>query len=154
MMNINRLISPFRSDQRGTAVLETAVILPVLLMIVLGFIDLTMGFTYHFKLQQYAQSGADMLVANFEDQLTDSEIKTEMASLTGLPQSAIEVTRIVECDHVAVNPDEGCASSGQVEINYITIVVTDTFEPILGNIGLTNYIGATRLRGKTTVRVR
>ena len=150
-MPLRSFLHSLLADIRGTAVIETAVILPVLVMLSLGFVDLTVGFQKKLSIQQYAQSGADLAVASFADPLTDSEIKTEIAALSGLPTTAITVTRWLECNNVKTL-NTGCLNSAVQKSGYVRIDVTDTYEPILGDIGTDRFIGDVQLSGSVVVR--
>lgn len=148
-----RLFSRLRADERGVGAIETAILVPVLSFMALGFVDLTLGFTEKLKVQQYAQTGGELIVANVADLPEDSEIKSELAAASGLPQSAITITRWTECNASKVSFKAKCSTVSAIAADFIKIDVTDTYQPILGDIGPYGYLGDTQLTGNVTIRV-
>lgn len=142
-----------RADEGGTAVIETAIILPLLVYMALGFVDLTMGFVAKLQLQQHAQTGGDLVAANIADVPSNADIKQQVAEVSGLPADQISVTRWIECNGKIEFKLLKCLDLTQLYAAYIKIKVDDTYEPILGKIGPYAYMGSTRLSGEVTIRV-
>ena len=153
---MTKLFSSLRrlcGNEDGVGVIETAILVPVLTFMALGFVDLTLGFSEKLKVQQYAQTGGELIVANIADVPTDSDIKTQLAAASGLPQSAFTITRWTECNAAKINFKSKCALVSAVAANFIKIDVVKTYKPILGDIGPYGYIGDTSLKGAITIRV-
>ena len=144
----------FRRDRRGTAVIETAIVLPVLVLLALASFDITRGFVHKLRLQQYAQTGIELVVAKMTAVPTDAQIQAELATVSGLPTSAITVTRWRECDNAPVATNASCTSPTAVKADYIKIAVADTYQPALGAIGLDGMMQtAVSMTGEATVQL-
>lgn len=145
----------FFKDRRGVAAVELALALPILTVMALGSIDLARGFSYKMNLQQYAQSGADFIVANGESIPTEAQVKTEVAAVSGLATTAITVTKWTECNRGknGTLPYDTCPGSSDEKANYMQIAVTDTYDPILDIKGIADFVQSTSLTGTAIVRI-
>ncbi|MXO55415.1 TadE/TadG family type IV pilus assembly protein [Pontixanthobacter gangjinensis] len=149
-----RLLSILRRDSAGTAAIELGIILPVLAMITLASADFVMGFGYKMNLQQYAQSGADYVVASGATLPTDTDIKDEIASLSGLSTSKITIAKWTECNAKKTLDILGlCPGSSDVRARYIQIDVADTYDPILDVSGIADFVQSSKLTGSVVVRL-
>ncbi|MDC0887310.1 pilus assembly protein, partial [Altererythrobacter sp.] len=77
---IMQLSKRLERSQRGVAAVEMAIVLPVLSIMALASIDFVFGFTQKIELQQYAQAGADFVVANGDTAPTEAEVKAEVVA--------------------------------------------------------------------------
>lgn len=138
----------------GNGLIELAVVMPVLTMMVLGLTDAARAYILKVHIEQVARTGGEYAVAS-KDRIPDpSEIQSQLASDSGLPQSDITVTRWLECDGVSEGDVDYCATSSEQPAQYIAIDVTDTFEPVFGLIDWGEGDSARRVTGHQTVRVR
>ena len=144
-----------RRDNRGVAAVELALALPILTVMALASIDFVLGFSYKMNLQQYAQSGADFVVANGETSPTDSEVKTEVKAVSGLPETAITITKWTECNRSknTTTAYGSCPGASDEKANYMMVSVTDTYTPILNLKGIADFVKATSLTGTAVVRI-
>ena len=78
-----RLLRALLRAERGTSTIELALVLPVLGVLSLGAIDFAMAFGMKLQVQQYAQSGADFVVASGASVPTTDPVKTEVAPSAG-----------------------------------------------------------------------
>ncbi len=142
-----------RPDARGTATIELAMALPVLTVMALASIDFVLGFGYKMNLQQYAQSGADFVIANGENLPTDAQVSTEVAAVSGLDPAAISVTKWTECNQAKQSTYGSCPGASDNKANYMQIAVTDTYQPILAIEGIADFVPSTALTGTAVVRI-
>ena len=141
-----------RSD-RGTAVVELGLALPVLLVLALAATDFVSAFSYKLKLQQYAQAGANFVVAHGENDPAPGDVKTEVASLSGLDASKIKITRWTECNQSEQDEYDTCPGSSDVKVSYMQIEVEDTYDPMISIDRYSEFLGATDLVGSVVVRL-
>ena len=141
------------TNRRGTATLEIAIILPTLVMLSLAAADFTRGFTNQLELQQYAQAGADFVVANGEILPTDTAVETEIVAVSGLTASAISVAKWTECNQNKQAAYGDCPGNADVRANYMEISVTDTYQPILNVKGIADFVQPTQMTGTAVVRI-
>lgn len=149
-----RLTSRLRRNQRGTSTIELALVLPVLGMMTLGSIDFAMAFGVKMKLQQYAQSGGDYVVAGGESAPSSTDVQSEVATVSGLEAANITVTQFTECNAVKIATVGVCPGVSDFRVDYMQIDVLDTYEPILNIKGIADFLGGNkRLTGSVVVRL-
>lgn len=142
-----------RRESRAVATIELAIVLPVLAIMALGAVDFVRGFTFKIKLQQYAQSGADFVVANGEDLPTAADVKAQVVTLSGLDAADIDVTLWTECNQAKQSAYGTCPGASDVKVSFMQILVTKTYNPILAINGIANFLPSTQMTGKAIVRV-
>ena len=140
-------------DEAGSSVVELGLVMPVFLMTALGGADFVMGFGKKLEVQQFAQSGADFVLASGESIPSDSEVAAEVAAASGLPTSAVTVSKFTECNAVKATTYGQCSGTSAVQANYMAITVTDTYTPVLNIPGIAAFAQTTALKGKVTVRI-
>ncbi len=146
---------PFRkllANSQGNSTVELALVTPVLLTLALGGIDVAMGFTHKMQMQHYAQVGADYVVATIESSPSAATVRQEVQASSGLSLGKITVNEWAECDGVKNPIDIECPSAAAVQYNFMEIVVTDNYEPILAIPGFADFVVSTRNTGSATVR--
>ena len=148
-----RLLRALLRAQRGTSTIELALVLPVLGVLSLGAIDFAMAFGMKLQVQQYAQSGADFVVASGASVPTTDAVKAEVATVSGLAPTKITVTKFTECNQVKVVIFNLCPGASDTKISYMTIEVQDTYTPMLNIEGFADFVSTTTLKGRTTVRL-
>lgn len=146
-------LKALRDSRRGTATLEIAIILPTLVMLSLTAADFVRGFTNQIELQQYAQAGADFVVANGETLPSEADVKAEIVAVSGLTANAISVVKWTECNQNRQTSYGACPGNGDVKANYMEIRVTDTYQPILNIEGIADFVQPTQMTGTTVVRI-
>lgn len=153
-MTVLTAIRKIAADRRGTAVIETAIVLPVLLMLAFGFVDLGEAFATQMSIQQVAQMGADFVVAAGSSVPTDSQIKSEVASRSGLPASAIAIRRAFECNGAPQPSGEGgCPNADDTRVDYLTVSISQAYQPVLNIAGIADFVRVRNLNGAATVRL-
>lgn len=119
-------MSEIRREKKicGQAVVETAIVLPVLILLLAGIIDFGLLFNNYLIISNAAREGARLAAVGAED----SDIDTRISNLTSTLNQA-EIT-------VEVNPSEGLRRSGsdvQISISYNNELVTPIISSILPN---------------------
>jgi Flp pilus assembly protein TadG len=77
MNRFSRLLRRFRRDTRGVSALEFALLLPVMLLLVAGTVDVSEGLTVHRKLRQITSIVVDLVAQS--SKLSSSEVNTILA---------------------------------------------------------------------------
>lgn len=150
---IMRFFQHLARDPRGVAAVEMAIVLPVLSIMALASVDFVFGFTHKIELQQYAQAGADFVVASGDTALTAAEVKAEVVALSGLPTGAVTVVKVVECNAVKITGTGLCPGLSPIRAEYFQITVTDSYTPILNIDGIADFVGQRSLTGSSAVRL-
>lgn len=129
-----------RSDNRGAAVIELAIIAPVLALITIGVVDLSNGFGQKLRLEQAAHRSIEKIMQTTGTLTVDETIANEAicqyngtgpdGTCLTAPLTAANVTVVhrLECDGV-VTADSDC-SSNQTESRWLQVTVWHDYEPM------------------------
>lgn len=140
------------TDGRGTATIELALATPLLLTMALAGVDATLGYVHRLEVQQFAQIGADYVMAKMEDVPTNVEIKARVNEGSGVALADITVDRWIECDG-AKNSLAACVNAGFDYTQYVSIEVKKEYEPILEITGYADFIKKHTAKGKVTLQI-
>jgi Flp pilus assembly protein TadG len=117
-------------DKRGTSVIELAITIPVIAFLLLGFVDIAMGFSAKLTLKQAANRAVEMATMRGAINGNFSYLQSEAATASGQPTSNVTVDYWLECDTVRQGQVDGeCTGTEQVA-RYVSVVVTGAFQPI------------------------
>lgn len=125
-----------RRSQRGQSLVETALVLPVLLIIVLGIFDFGRAIFAYNAVSNSAREGVRLAIVKQNATEVEAEAKR---SAIGLDPNQIDVTfSIPDCGTVLV----GCTA--QVKVDHQWTAIT----PIIGNL-----VGPIQLSSTTEMKV-
>lgn len=128
----------FRRDERGVAVIETALVAPILALIGLGAFQVSQAVARQHELQTGADDAASMALAGWQDETTQvTALKSVLKSTLGLTDAQVTITHKYRCGttatYVAVKTD--CAA-GTIVATYLQINLTDTYTPAWTKFGM------------------
>ena len=137
--------------QRGLAAVEMALIAPLLIVLVLGVADSTMGFNRKMELNHAAQSGIEEYTAAGTNwaALSSSNVQTLVAGYAGVAASDVTITKWLECNNVKAATGVSACTSTQTTSQYVKITVNATYDPAFGFIA-----SAIVMTGSAFVRVK
>jgi Flp pilus assembly protein TadG len=123
------LRNPLRDD-RGAAVIELALIAPVLAFMTIGIIDVSQAFNRKLTLEQAAQRAIEKVMQTTGDTTPEETIKEEAAAQGDVDEDDVTVTYRLECNGEAeVDFDTECAA-GETESRWLMVTVAGTYEPM------------------------
>lgn len=120
-------------DRRGVSMIEFALLAPVLAVLMGAMIDLSMGLSHVFSLQQSLNRSLEIVQANRPQQnATASDVDftyltQEVASAAGVPVSKVVVTRWLECNGVKQSSYNGTCASTADTARYVDLRVTKDY---------------------------
>lgn len=121
--------NPFRDD-RGAAVIELALIAPVLALMAMGIIDISQAFNRKLTLEQAAQRAVEKVMQTTGSTTPAETIKAEAAAQGDISEDDVTVNYRMECNGtVQADFDTECAA-GEVEARWLEVVVTGTYDPM------------------------
>jgi Flp pilus assembly pilin Flp len=133
-------------DQRGTAVIELALVAPVLALLVMGAVDVGGAFSRKLSLEQGAQRAVEKVMQTTELANVQETIADEVALQANVDADQVTVTFPRYCDDrkmpdVARDEETGLAkgdpcADGETEAHYIMVDVTDEYEPVFAALGM------------------
>lgn len=136
-----RLLSDLRRDIRGSMVIETAIIVPVLGMLSLGAFDASRIIARQTELQQAVAEAAQIALASTPDTQTErNTIASIIRTSTGLATNKVTITNKYRCGTgTTLSDTNNCGTTGSVT-TYLKIVVTDTYTPLWNDFGIGSAI--------------
>ena len=135
-----RLLARLRSENRGAAVIELAMIAPVLALLTIGVVDMSNGFGRKLRLEQAAQRSIEKVMQTTGSLTVEETIANEaVCQFNGTdedgvcltaPMTVDDVTVVhrLECDGVETT-DPDCPT-GQQESRWVQVTVEDDYSPL------------------------
>lgn len=145
-------VAKLGSSEKGTSVMELALVAPVLTMLVLGIGDLGYGYSKRFFLQQALNRTIEMGQLGSVSGSYD-HLKPEVAAAAEVPESNVTLDRWLECDNVRKDITGSC-DPGQRVARYLSLVVWKLHYPLFGTAGFTGVQanGTVRLEASASLR--
>lgn len=120
-------------DQRGVSMIEFGIIAPFLALLVGGMVDLSMGLSQRFSMQQALNRSLEMVQANRphadadESQVDYSFLVREVASAAGVSENKVTLTRWLECNGARQASYDGTCAETADAARYIELRVVKDF---------------------------
>jgi Flp pilus assembly protein TadG len=138
MMALHSLFARLPRDQRGTAVIEVAIIAPTLVLMALGGFDASRMVARQHELQAGAADAEQIVLAAASGSSTDTTtIQSVLANTLGIPNdsSHISVVKEYRCGTTTSLQSAVC-SSGSYESTYLQVTFHDTYTPVWAQFGI------------------
>lgn len=117
-------------DRRGTAIVELGLAAPVLACIVIGMTDIANVFSRKLALEQGAQRAIEKQMQTTGADTPEGTIKSEAALQANVDPAEVTVSYLLFCNNVAKTPYSADCDPGEVEVRYLSVTVTDIYDPI------------------------
>ncbi|WP_369025199.1 TadE/TadG family type IV pilus assembly protein [Qipengyuania sp. RANM35] len=134
---IAALIRLLRSD-RGTVVIETAIVLPVLAILILGGFEVSRIVARNSELQSAAAEAAAVVLANPPGDASEkAKIEAIVESSAGLATNKVTLTTQYRCNAstTLVSASTACGTNDEIS-EYIEIRMLDSYTPIWTSFGV------------------
>ncbi len=141
---------PFLKEQRGSSLLECAIVLPLLILLLVGAIDFGRAYFLSIQVASAAQAGAAYGVQSFTD--TAGMVTAAKLNAPSVPSMTTVATFGCEC-HDASASSVSCSSNPtcpQNVVNYADVTTSATYTPMLPYPGIPASIA---LRSEVRMRV-
>jgi Flp pilus assembly protein TadG len=115
-------------DSRGAAVIELAIVAPMIALLTVGIVDMSNGFSKKLKIEQAAQRAIEKIMNTSASDTIENTLAAEAADQADVPLDHVTVTYRLECDGAQTDAVE-CAED-QVTSQWITVTVIDSYEPM------------------------
>jgi Flp pilus assembly protein TadG len=148
-------------DERGTTVIETALVAPVLALMALGSYDVSRMVARQHELQNGAGDMESIVLAANQGSGTDvGTIKSVIKSQLSVADNKLTVTKKYRCGSDSPLYDygngsyPGCSSGAHVSI-YVEVAVTDSYVPMWTSFGVgtpLNYSVTRMVQVSSTVK--
>ncbi|MGB8645823.1 MAG: TadE/TadG family type IV pilus assembly protein [Anaerolineae bacterium] len=115
-----------RNTERGQSLTELALLLPFLLMLILGTLDLSRAYEVYVDVTNAAREGARYAAGNATDSTIQTDVTTRVnQELTGAGIGSVTVAALV-CTSYSTNSVIACSSAASGD--YITVSVSTQFQ--------------------------
>lgn len=147
-------IDPVWSDERGNSLIEMALVLPILMVLMFGIVDISTSYARKLELEQAASAGTEMVTAAGLDApgIDDRALAADVAAAARVAANNVTVTRWRQCRSGPLDPALTACPDGSTASLYWRIVVQDVFSPPFGFSLLGRSGQSATLRGSAVVR--
>ena len=158
-------VQRLRRDQRGTAIIELAVVAPILALLIMGAIDVGGAFSRRLALEQGAQRAVEKVMQTTQLSNVQQTIADEVALQANVETDQVTVTFPRYCDDRlmpdAERDEDGFAEGepcedGETEAHYIMVDVVDEYEPVFVSFDMGTKLanGNYRIQAKAGMRTK
>jgi hypothetical protein len=152
---MSRLLRTFTRDDRGVAVVELALTMPILMAMVMGVADMSMAYSRKLAIEQAAQRAIEMIQQTTEETSVETVIQGEIADQAGVAASGVTVENILFCAGELVGDFNSECADDDTEVRYIKITVTGEYDPFFPAVlGDTNDDGNYVIRAVAGIRTK
>ena len=124
------------SREDGTALIETAIVAPVLIMLALGTFEVSAMVARQSELQSSAEQATEIALAVVPDTAAEiDQLKTTLEESSGLSAARITLKLQYRCGSNPTLSDEVPACSDDSLNTYISIAMTDEYQPVWTQFG-------------------
>ena len=156
-----RLVKSLGADERGTSIIELALVAPMLCAMLVGMTDLARGYSTKLQLEQAGQRAIEkMMQTSFQTTAKDALV-AEAATTAGVETSAVAVTYWLECNGVkktggTMDADyNSVCGTGEKYSRYLQVEITKVYTPMFAfKFAGAASNGTYTLKGKSGVRVQ
>ena len=129
-------------DARGTVLVETALVAPVLALLSLGAFQVSQVVARQHELQTGANEAASLALAGWQHDTGDiNAIKQVIRRTLSLSDSQVTLARKFRCGtDTALVDDRAACPTDSIVTSYLQIRLTDTYRPIWAGFGVGSNI--------------
>ena len=117
-------------DRRGSAVVELALIAPILATMVIGVVDMSNAFGRKLVLEQAAQRAIEKVMQTTVDTTVDETIVDEAAAAAGVDVAQVKLDFWLECNDARQADYNTECGATEKEARYIVLTVSDRYKPM------------------------
>ena len=125
-------LAKLRRNERGTSVVELALIAPFLASLLIGMVDLSRAYSAKLQLEQAAQRAIEKVMQYQTQSSTYSTLYSEAASAAGVTAADVTVDFWLECNGARQTTYETNCTAGQTYARYVTVSINKKFTPLFG----------------------
>jgi len=149
-------------DERGAALIEMALALPVLAGLLIGMVDISRAYSAKLQLEQSAYRAIEKVQQYNTVESTYDTLRTEAggaaraAGFTDVTDNDVTIDYWLECNGTRQTNYDTVCSSGQTYARWITVDITAKFTPMFSSSRWpgSNTDGTYTLHGKAGLRTQ
>lgn len=133
----HKFLPRLRSDNRGTMIIETAIVTPVLLLMSMGAFQISQVVARQTELQNAAAEASAIALASPPDSATKrSVLKNIIVVSTGLAANKVTISAKFRCGSATTYVDSANSCVGTKVSEFVLIQLDDTYTPVWTQWGL------------------
>lgn len=138
MMGWKRTLARLGPDTRGAALIETAIVLPVLLLMCLGAFEVSLIVARQSELQGAAAEAAAIALAAKPDTTAEVDtVKQVIEASTGLAPGSVALETVYRCQGLeGFYPSPASCVAGTYAWRYLQIDMHDSYAPLWTRFGV------------------
>lgn len=145
-------------SEAGTSIIELGLLLPILLMLSLGSIDLARGFAARLDLEQAAQATTDLALARLPRDRNDTAYLVAEANRAAGGGATPNIQLILTCDGAPQGRFENdCPRAAQIRARFVQVSITKPYTPMFewgALVGRQVIASTVTLTGDSKVRIQ
>ena len=123
-------------DDRGTALIETAVVAPVLIVLAIGTFETSSMVARQSELQSAAEQAVEIALATAPDTQAElNAIKAKVEESTGLNDARVQIKFQYRCGAATTVSDVAPSCSEDALNTYFALAISDEYQPTWTNWG-------------------
>lgn len=131
MMARMKWLARLRDDRRGSMMIETAIVTPVLLLLSMGAFQVSSVVARQTELQDAAAEASAIALASPPDTSAKRTVlKNIIMASTGLTTDKVTVTEKFRCGSATTYVDDATTCAGSKVGHFILIQLDDTYTPV------------------------
>lgn len=130
------------ANQAGLAAVELAAVLPILMLLLLGMLDVSRIIALRLDMEQAAQRTTDLSLAVRPRSDDGTYLREEAMSVAGVPAAGVTVDLFLECNGARHTTYTGSCGPGQTPARFVSVAVTKPFEPLFDWAELAKIFGS------------
>jgi Flp pilus assembly protein TadG len=124
-------------DERGSMVIETALIAPALAALALGSFDVSMMVTREQQLQSAANEATEIVLAAAGGSgVSSTDLETILESSLNLDSGDVTLTPLYRCETGATSTTVPSCTGSNHLYSYVKLTITDTYTPMWTKFGV------------------
>lgn len=124
------LLRRLQKDEDGVSIIEMGLFAPIVGLMVMGIIDISMGFSTRLQLEQAAFRTLELAHLS-GNKSTFDHLKKEAAAAAGVTESEVTVRNWLECDGEEQDYTMPCGEE-QSMARYVEIRIESSYKPSFG----------------------
>ena len=119
-----------RRDDSGAAVIELAMVVPILIGLVVGIVDLSNAYSRKLQLEQAAQRTIENARQTLVGPDSIERLRHEAAATAGVAVDNVAADLWLECGGVRQSVGASICATGSLTARFITVDVRDQYKPM------------------------
>ena len=170
-MRLNRFprLRALSRDERGTAIVELALVAPVVALLTVGIVDLSRGVTRRMELSEavhrslekaaaqsfkFSVSDTGEVTMDHGAELIDDVVEAAGGEAAGVDEDDVKIETWLECDGDEQPEGTITCDEGETTARYLQIRIDSHYEPTFGSVVSPHADGTFPLWAEAAVRIQ